>query len=226
MVGFGSARDLHGLEREEDLDIQEKVNERDEDLANAIGEAIKDDAVDQAETEEILRIISPAFDKKKDKVVVGTDENGQLDTMRVRELKTTKQNAENIKDQVASRVAAKLTDEKSSDEEIELAESIGRSIVGSKVKADDIVSHVKAMKDVKLARTKVYNAKEKRYLSKIKQSESKKYESDHDDVDGLVEQIVEENNAHDFFSRPQEERTKQFLARILSDATYSVEYMI
>ena len=38
--------------------------------------------------------------------------------------------------------------------------------------------------------------------------------------------IVEENNAHDFFSRPQEERTKQFLARILSDATYSVEYMI
>ena len=38
--------------------------------------------------------------------------------------------------------------------------------------------------------------------------------------------IVEENNPHDFFSRPQEERTKQFLARILSDATYSVEYMI
>ena len=38
--------------------------------------------------------------------------------------------------------------------------------------------------------------------------------------------IVEENNPHDFFSRPQEERTKQFLARILSDAGYSVEYMI
>ena len=38
--------------------------------------------------------------------------------------------------------------------------------------------------------------------------------------------IVEENNPHDFFSRPREERTKQFLARILSDATYSVEYMI
>lgn len=38
--------------------------------------------------------------------------------------------------------------------------------------------------------------------------------------------IVEENDPHDFFSRPQEERTKQFLARILSDATYSVEYMI
>ena len=38
--------------------------------------------------------------------------------------------------------------------------------------------------------------------------------------------IVEENNPHDFFSRPQEKRTKQFLARILSDATYSVEYMI
>ena len=38
--------------------------------------------------------------------------------------------------------------------------------------------------------------------------------------------IVEENNAHDFFSRPKEERTKQFLARILSDATHSVEYMI
>ena len=38
--------------------------------------------------------------------------------------------------------------------------------------------------------------------------------------------IVEENNPHDFFSRPQEERTKQFLARILSDVTYSVEYMI
>lgn len=40
------------------------------------------------------------------------------------------------------------------------------------------------------------------------------------------DRIVEENNPHDFFSRPQEERTKQFLARILSDATYSVEYMI
>lgn len=38
--------------------------------------------------------------------------------------------------------------------------------------------------------------------------------------------IVEENDAHEFFSRPKEERTKQFLARILSDATYSVEYMI
>ena len=38
--------------------------------------------------------------------------------------------------------------------------------------------------------------------------------------------IVEENNAHEFFSRPKEERTKQFLARILSDAIYSVEYMI
>ena len=38
--------------------------------------------------------------------------------------------------------------------------------------------------------------------------------------------IVEENNAHEFFSRPKEERTKQFLSRILSDATYSVEYMI
>ena len=38
--------------------------------------------------------------------------------------------------------------------------------------------------------------------------------------------IIEENNAHDFFSRPREERTKQFLARILSAATYSVEYMI
>ena len=38
--------------------------------------------------------------------------------------------------------------------------------------------------------------------------------------------IVEENNPHDFFGRLQEERTKQFLARILSDATYSVEYMI
>ena len=37
--------------------------------------------------------------------------------------------------------------------------------------------------------------------------------------------IVEENNAHEFFSRPKEERTKKFLARILSDATYSVEYM-
>lgn len=30
--------------------------------------------------------------------------------------------------------------------------------------------------------------------AKIKKSESKKYESDHDDVDSLVEQIVEENN--------------------------------
>ena len=38
--------------------------------------------------------------------------------------------------------------------------------------------------------------------------------------------IVEENDAHQFFNRPKEERTKQFLARILSDATYSVEYMI
>ncbi len=43
---------------------------------------------------------------------------------------------------------------------------------------------------------------------------------------GWSGRIAEENNPHDFFSRPQEERTKQFLARILSDATYSVEYMI
>ena len=38
--------------------------------------------------------------------------------------------------------------------------------------------------------------------------------------------IVEENEPHEFFNSPKEERTKQFLSRILSDATYSVEYMI
>ncbi|MDS8638490.1 amino acid ABC transporter ATP-binding protein, partial [Streptococcus pneumoniae] len=38
--------------------------------------------------------------------------------------------------------------------------------------------------------------------------------------------IVEENPPQEFFSSPKEERTKQFLSRILSDASYSVEYMI
>ena len=38
--------------------------------------------------------------------------------------------------------------------------------------------------------------------------------------------IIEENEPHVFFNSPKEERTKQFLSRILSDATYSVEYMI
>ena len=38
--------------------------------------------------------------------------------------------------------------------------------------------------------------------------------------------IIEENEPHEFFNSPKEERTKQFLSRILSDATYSVEYMI
>ena len=38
--------------------------------------------------------------------------------------------------------------------------------------------------------------------------------------------IIEENPPQEFFSSPKEERTKQFLSRILSDASYSVEYMI
>ena len=38
--------------------------------------------------------------------------------------------------------------------------------------------------------------------------------------------IIEENEPHEFFNSPKEERNKQFLSRILSDATYSVEYMI
>lgn len=38
--------------------------------------------------------------------------------------------------------------------------------------------------------------------------------------------IIEENEPHEFFNSPKEERTKQFLSRILADATYSVEYMI
>jgi len=38
--------------------------------------------------------------------------------------------------------------------------------------------------------------------------------------------IVEENPPQEFFSSPKEERTQQFLSRILSDASYSVEYMI
>ncbi|MBP2623696.1 amino acid ABC transporter ATP-binding protein [Streptococcus oricebi] len=39
-------------------------------------------------------------------------------------------------------------------------------------------------------------------------------------------QIVEEASPKDFFQQPKEERSRQFLARILSDATYSLEYMI
>ncbi len=37
---------------------------------------------------------------------------------------------------------------------------------------------------------------------------------------------IVENNPHDFFSRPQEERTKQFLGSYLIRHSYSVEYMI
>ena len=43
-------------------------------------------------------------------------------------------------------------------------------------------------------------------------------------MDGGV--IVEENNPKDFFARPKEARTRQFLSRLLSDETYSVEYVI
>ncbi|KXT75705.1 amino acid ABC transporter ATP-binding protein [Streptococcus sp. DD12] len=43
-------------------------------------------------------------------------------------------------------------------------------------------------------------------------------------MDGGV--IVEENNPKDFFARPQEARTRQFLSRLLSDESYSVEYVI
>ncbi|KXT83491.1 amino acid ABC transporter ATP-binding protein [Streptococcus panodentis] len=38
--------------------------------------------------------------------------------------------------------------------------------------------------------------------------------------------IIEENPPKTFFSSPKEERTRQFLSRLLSDASYSVEYMI
>lgn len=38
--------------------------------------------------------------------------------------------------------------------------------------------------------------------------------------------IIEENSPKEFFSHPKEERTRQFLSRLLSDTSYSVEYMI
>ena len=38
--------------------------------------------------------------------------------------------------------------------------------------------------------------------------------------------VVEEGSPKDIFYRPKEKRTQQFLARILSDASYDLEYMI
>ncbi|KXT74071.1 putative amino acid ABC transporter, ATP-binding protein [Streptococcus sp. DD10] len=39
-------------------------------------------------------------------------------------------------------------------------------------------------------------------------------------------QVVEEGKPDDIFTRPREKRTQQFLARLLSDASYDLEYMI
>ena len=38
--------------------------------------------------------------------------------------------------------------------------------------------------------------------------------------------VVEVGSPKDIFYRPKEKRTQQFLARILSDASYDLEYMI
>ena len=38
--------------------------------------------------------------------------------------------------------------------------------------------------------------------------------------------VIEEGSQKDIFYRPKEKRTQQFLARILSDASYDLEYMI
>lgn len=38
--------------------------------------------------------------------------------------------------------------------------------------------------------------------------------------------VVEEGHPEDIFTRPKEKRTQQFLARLLSDASYDLEYMI
>ena len=38
--------------------------------------------------------------------------------------------------------------------------------------------------------------------------------------------VIEEGSPKDIFYRPKEKRTQQFLARILSDASYDLEYMI
>ena len=38
--------------------------------------------------------------------------------------------------------------------------------------------------------------------------------------------VIEEGGPKDIFYRPKEKRTQQFLARILSDASYDLEYMI
>lgn len=39
-------------------------------------------------------------------------------------------------------------------------------------------------------------------------------------------QVVEEGQPEEIFTRPKEKRTQQFLARLLSDASYDLEYMI
>ncbi len=38
--------------------------------------------------------------------------------------------------------------------------------------------------------------------------------------------IIEEASPKEFFSKPKEDRTRRFLARILSDDSYSVDYIL
>lgn len=138
----------------------------DKEVAEILDKAIQDDKVDNADEPTKIRVPAAKFNKT-DKVVVGKLEDGSMDRIRVKETETTKQEAENFKEKTKAQIINKVTTADSSDLEVEVAEAMGDAIVSKEPNAERIVENAKKLKEIKLARTKKYNAKEKRYLEKI-----------------------------------------------------------
>lgn len=158
---FDSSDDVAFHEGEEDI----KVSKDDEDLKEAIEDAIGEDIEVDAKSPATLQVQDN--DVKDTKVVIGVSEKNELDRLRVKEIKTTKQEVKNAKLQAQAQVVNDLTDSKSSEEEIELAEKIADGLVGTSIDNAKALHSMKKLKEIKLARTRPLSMKEKAYLKKI-----------------------------------------------------------
>lgn len=150
----------------DDAPLEETKYGDDEDLTDAINDAILDDnTVEDADTPEVLQFQTD--DVHDSEVVLGIGENGAPTNVRVKEIKTTKQNAKNIQSQHQAKIINKLTDENSSEEEIKAAEELGEALVNSTIDNQRALRSAKKLKEIKLNRTRVLSPKEKRFLKRI-----------------------------------------------------------
>lgn len=148
----------------EDEEIDSSKLKEDEDLVDAISDAIGEDITDNPNSVETVAIASDSVDSQ---ITVGIDEEGNMTNVRARILSTDKQTADNIRSEHEAIIVNNLTDANSSEDEVKEAEELASVMTGAIVDNEAAVLSMKRLKQIKLNRTRNITTKEKRYLEKI-----------------------------------------------------------